>query len=268
MSIELKYAMARDTRLLILKMANGVHKGHIGSALSVVELVQAALDQVRGLGETRMDRDRFVLSKGHAAMALYASLNLRGVLTDLELNTYCQNGSCIATHPMSSVRGIDFSTGSLGQGITFAVGSALASKIRNTDGRVFCILSDSEIDEGSTWEAALFAAHHRLENLTVMLDLNGQQALGRTDEVLRISEVGSAWSSLGWDVTYVDGHNLEEISGAIGRAQSVAKPHLIVGKTTAGKGVPFMESKVEWHYFPMSEDQYQSACISVKDGIV
>ncbi len=252
-----------DVRRTVLKLAHAAHKGHIGSALSVVDLVTVALERVRGLGISDVGRDRFVLSKGHAAMALYANLALRGLLSDHDLSNYCADGSLLATHPMAQVAGIDFSTGSLGQGVTFAVGAALAGVLAGDDRRVFCVLSDSELDEGSTWESALIAAHHGLSNLIVLLDSNGQQALGRTRDVLSVDGAPAAWANLGWAVESVPGHDVSALAEAIDRALETTGPHLIVAETTAGYAVPFMEGRVEWHYWPMSDEQFESAMESV-----
>jgi transketolase len=250
-------------RRQVLELAYSAGKGHIGSALSVADLVTVTLEYVRGLGTASPTRDRFVLSKGHSAMALYANLAARGLLSSQDLAGFCGDGSLLATHPMAGVQGIDFSTGSLGQGITFAVGAALAGVKAGDDRRVFCILSDSEMDEGSTWESALIAAHHKLHNLVVLLDFNGQQALGRTRDVLTLEGVPAAWASIGWQVTEVDGHEPQSIADVIEQALGSEGPHLIVARTVAGYGVPFMERRVEWHYKPMSDEQFTIAVRSV-----
>jgi transketolase len=253
-------------RRRVLELAYAAGKGHIGSALSIADLVTVALEYVRGLGSASPTRDRFVLSKGHAAMALYANLGTRGLLSQVDLDGFCSEGSLIATHPMAAVPGIDFSTGSLGQGITFAVGAALAGVKAGDDRRVFCVLSDSELDEGSTWESALIAAHHSLHNLIVLLDANGQQALGRTQDVLSVEGVPAAWAALGWKVTEVAGHSPEAIAAVIEEALVSEGPHLVVARTVAGYGVPFMEGRVEWHYMPMSDEQFRIALDSVEEG--
>jgi transketolase len=252
-------------RRRVLELAYAAHKGHIGSALSVADLVTITLEYVRDFGTTSPVRDRFVLSKGHAAMALYANLAIRGLLSPDDLDGYCRDGSLLATHPMAAIPGIDFSTGSLGQGITFAVGAALAGVKAGDDRRVFCIISDSELDEGSTWESALIAAHHKLSNLIVLLDANGQQALGRTREVLSLEGVPHAWASIGWKVKELAGHEPRAIAQAIEHALNAEGPHLLVAKTVAGFGVPFMEGRVEWHYLPMSDEQFTSAIHSLTE---
>lgn len=255
----------RAVRLTILDTAFRAGKGHIGSALSVSDSVTTVLNFVRGLGSNSPNRDRFVLSKGHAATALYANLAARGLLEPDELESYGRNDTRLGTHPTADIPGVDFATGSLGQGITFAVGAALAGRLAIDDRKVFCVLSDSELDEGATWEAAMFAGHQVLDNLIVILDFNGQQALGRTQDISNLDGVPDAWAALGWHISVVDGHAPEKIHEAIQLALRSSKPSLLVAKTIAGSGVPFMEEKVEWHYWPMTAAQYESAVESTKD---
>jgi len=240
-------------------MAFRASKGHVGSALSVVEIVVCGLSITRGLGSDLNSRDRFVLSKGHAASALYAGLLAQGLLTKEDLETYCVSGSMLATHPLTQIPGIDFATGSLGQGITFAVGAALAAKMRADGGQVFCVLSDSEINEGSTWESFMIASQLRLDNLLVALDYNGQQALGFTNEVLNIGGAPKAIELLGWNVQRCAGHDVNALMDSIGNARHSKLPSLIVCDTKSGHGVDYMEEKIEWHYLPMTQPQYESA---------
>jgi len=248
-----------DVRLRILDLAFRSGKGHIGSALSVADLVVCVLANMESLGTSDNERDRFVLSKGHSAMALYAGLENFGVLSPEDLARYQQNGTLLATHPLVDVQGIDFSTGSLGQGICFAVGSAMAAKIQASKRTIYCLLSDSELDEGSTWESALIAAHNELDNLVVILDFNSQQALGTTQEILNLSGVAGAWEKLGWEVIEVNGHDTKQISQVLNRESKLKGPKLIVSHTNAGNGVSFMQNSVAWHYLPMTEDQYSLA---------
>lgn len=244
---------------LILDMAYTANKGHIGSALSVVEIVMVGLEFTRGLGTDSINRDRFVLSKGHAATALYAGLSAKGILDAADLATYCASKTLLGTHPLTQVVGIDFATGSLGQGISFATGATLAGRLRNDGSAVTCILSDSELDEGSTWESALIAAHLELGNLTVALDFNRQQAMGFTKDVISLEGVPSAWQKIGWEVIDCDGHDVDALAAAFAAARDSTRPTLLVCNTKAGHGVDFMEGKVEWHYLPMTDDQYESA---------
>lgn len=244
-------------RRRILDTAFIANKGHIGSALSICEVITAVLGATRGLGSDDTSRDRVVLSKGHAALALYAALAEYGVLPESDLGTYCTTNSLLQTHPDVEMAGVDFITGSLGQGIGFGVGVALAESIHPHGVRTRVVLSDSELNEGSTWEAAAIAGTRGLGSLCVVLDQNGQQAMGRAADVMRVGSPEMIWPELGWKVTVVDGHNAIEIAQAI--ADESSRPHLIVAKTVAGKGVAFMERKIEWHYMPMTQSQYQDA---------
>jgi transketolase len=235
--------------------------GHIGSALSVADIVAALYADVLETNDPRdPDRDRFVLSKGHASLALYAALYLRDWLTQEELSTYCENGTRLGTHPEVGVPGIDFATGSLGHGLSLATGAALAGRLLASKRRAFCLLSDAECNEGSVWEAVMFAAHHRLSNLVAIVDLNGQQALGYTKDVLDLSPMADRWRAFGWDVHEVDGHDPLALCDTVRALDYEAGlPHVLIARTVFGKGVSFMERSIEWHYLPMTEGQFDRA---------
>jgi len=201
-----------------------------------------------------------VLSKGHAALALYAALELTGRLPAGTLGTYCADGSLLGVHPERELAGVDFSTGSLGQGLPMAVGAALAGRLEGSPRRVFAILSDAELNEGVVWEAAMFAAHHELGRLVVLVDVNGQQALGRTADVLDLGDVCARWAGFGWDARDVDGHDTAALTTAIaGLDLDGPRPHVLVAHTTFGRGVSFMEGRIEWHYLPMSAEEHLRA---------
>jgi transketolase len=241
----------------IIEQSFNAHVGHIGSALSIADLVAAVV-----AGPARLDggngRDRIVLSKGHAALALYAALDQLGMLEPGALDTYCDDGTRLGVHPEHSLDGVDFCTGSLGQGLSLAAGAALAAKIQRSERRVYAILSDAELNEGSTWEAVVFAAQHNLDNLTMLIDLNGQQALGYTPEVLEISDVAAKLDSFGWSADTVPGHD----QGALGDALAAdpgSRPRALVAETTFGYGVSFMESQIKWHYLPLDDDARAAA---------
>jgi len=252
---------AAEIRRIVLEQSKRANVGHIGSALSVADIIAALYGQVLvDLEPSDPQRDRFVLSKGHAALALYAALYLRGWITQDTLNGYCADGSLLGVHPDRELRGVDFSTGSLGHGLSIAAGAALAARLQQSPRRVFALLSDAECNEGSLWEAVMSAAHHRLSNLVAIVDLNGQQALGYTDEVLSMTPMGARWKAFGWDVHEVDGHDVELISRRIAQLDtSNGPPHVLIAHTTFGKGVSYMERKIKWHYWPMSEDEYRQA---------
>lgn len=253
----------REIREQILDSSFLASKGHLGSALSVVELIAAVLDRVRGLGGGALSRDRFVLSKGHSALALYIQLSRRGLMSSEMLQSYSRNGSLLGTHPYRQISGIDFSTGSLGQGITYAVGASLAGLLRRDDRKVFCLCSDAELNEGSFWEGIFFAGHHSLGNLTVLVDLNGQQALASTSEVIDMSNAPEAARAYNWEVISIDGHSMKEISDALDRAGRSKIPTIIFARTISGKGVDFMERQVAWHYNALDSVSLGKAKVSL-----
>ncbi|MGO9761766.1 MAG: transketolase [Solirubrobacteraceae bacterium] len=256
-----QHPLSRQVRRGVLTCSKRANVGHIGSALSVVDLLAALYG---GVIEARSaddpGRDRFILSKGHAALALYCTLHATGRLSDGELDSFCVDGSAVATHPEHVIPWVDFSTGSLGLGLSFGVGSALAARIEGSGRRAFVLLSDAECDEGSVWEAVMLAAHHRLGNVIALVDVNGQQALGYTRDVLDLSPLYTRWSAFGWDVHEVDGHDVEALTRTLeGLSTGVGRPHVLLAQTTFGKGVSYMESTIAWHYLPMSDEQYAQA---------
>jgi transketolase len=252
---------ARALRRIILEQSWRAGVGHIGSALSIADIIAVLYGGVLRIDDPDdPDRDRFVLSKGHAVLALYAALHLRGWLAAECLNTFCGDGSILGVHPERALRGVDFSTGSLGQGLTIGCGAALGARLQRSTRRVVVLISDAECNEGSTWEAAMFAAHHQLTNLIVVLDCNGQQALGLTAEVLRLSHLAARWRAFDWDVQEVDGHDWVALRQAFdGLDREAGPPHLIIAHTTFGKGVSYMENQLRWHYLPMTESEYLQA---------
>lgn len=248
-------------RRLILEQSKRANVGHIGSSLSVADLLAALYGEVLSVpAPDDPDRDRFILSKGHAGLALYAVLHLAGRIPREELDTYCADDTLLGTHPEHALAGVDFSTGSLGHGLSMGVGSALAARLRGSQRRVFVLVSDAECNEGSLWEAVMFAAHHELSSLVAIIDLNGQQALGYTEDVLSLSPLGERWRAFGWDVHEVDGHDAAGLARTVGELDTAAgPPHVLLARTTFGKGVSFMESQIKWHYWPMSDEEYEQA---------
>lgn len=259
--MEAKTLSSKAIRRIVLEQSNRAHVGHIGSALSIADIVAALYGSVLRIPDPdHPDRDRFVLSKGHAALAVYAALHLKGWLTEEVLNTYCADGSLLGVHPEHTLRGVDFSTGSLGHGLCIGAGSALAARLQHSSRRVFVLVSDAECNEGSLWEAVMFAAHHRLANLIVLVDLNGQQALGYTDRVLNLSPMAARWQAFDWDVREVDGHHVAEMTEIMtGLDAADGPPHVLLAHTVFGKGVSYMERQLKWHYWPMSEKEYAQA---------
>ena len=257
---------SRQIRRIILDQSKRAHVGHIGSALSIVDIITALYGLVLRIPDPDdPDRDRFVLSKGHAALALYAALFLKGWISEKILNTYCGDGTVLGVHPEHVLRGVDFSTGSLGQGLSMGAGAALAARLQQSSRRIFVLVSDAECNEGSLWEAVMFAAHHHLSNLIAIVDLNGQQALGYTHQVLNLSPMAERWRAFGWDVCEVDGHDVSAITRTIRDLNtSSGPPHVLIAHTIFGKGVSFMENQIKWHYWPMSEEEYQQALREVE----
>ncbi len=248
---------AEDIRRTIVEQSYRANVGHIGSALSIADLVAA----VTG-GPARIDRgaerDRVVLSKGHAALALYAALHLQGRLEDGALDTFCADGTLLGVHPEHALDGVDFCTGSLGQGLSLGAGAALGAKRQGSDRRVYVIMSDAELNEGSTWEAVMFAAQHQLHNIVLLVDLNGQQALGYTRDIIDLGDVAEKLSAFGWSVETTPGHDQAALGAAL-ETTSEGRPRAIVAETTFGYGVSFMESKIEWHYLPLDDESYATA---------
>jgi transketolase len=253
---------ANDVRRTIIEQSYRAHVGHIGSALSIADLVAAV-----ACGTARLDggddRDRIVLSKGHAALALYAALDVSGRLDAGAIDTYCADGTLLGVHPEHGLDGIDFCTGSLGQGLSLGAGAALAAKRQGSDRRVFVIMSDAELNEGSTWEAVMFAAQHRLDNLTLLIDLNGQQALGYTRDVIDLGDIAEKFTAFGWSAEDVPGHDHEALAAALEKGAE-GQPRALVAQTTFGYGVSFMESEIKWHYLPLDDDAYATAMAELK----
>lgn len=256
---------SRQLRQIILEQSKRAHVGHIGSALSIADIIAALYREILNISDpSDPERDRFILSKGHAALALYGALFLKGWLSAESLNSYCADESLLGVHPERELTGVDFSTGSLGQGLSIGAGSALAARLQGSQRRVFVLVSDAECNEGSLWETVMFAAHHRLANLVAIIDLNGQQALGYTDEVLSLSGMRERWSAFGWDAHEVDGHDASQIVQTIkGFETTVGPPHALVARTVFGRGVSYMERQIKWHYWPMSDDEYRQALAEI-----
>jgi transketolase len=259
-TVEQRALSSRNVRRIVIDQAFRAGVGHIGSALSIVDLLVALYgDPTIHLGPNDdASADRLILSKGHAALALYAVLFLCGSMAEDQLSTYCGDGTLLGVHPERALPGIHFSTGSLGHGLSMGAGTALGGRMQGTADRTFVLMSDAECNEGSVWEAAMFAGHHRLSNLIGIVDLNGQQALGHTRDVLSLDPLAAKWKAFGWDVHELDGHNIEAIRAAIA-AQGVGAPRMILASTTFGKGVSYMESSIAWHYQPMTAEQHAVA---------
>lgn len=247
-------------RRLIIQQSMRAHVGHIGSALSIADIVSALFKVLRVTSPRDPDRDRFILSKGHASLALYAALYLKSHISFEQLNTFCGRDTLLGTHPEHFLDGVDFSSGSLGHGLSIAAGAALAARMQGSNRRVFALISDAECNEGSIWEAVMFAAHHHLSNLVCIIDLNGQQAFGKTAEVMNLTPMAPRWEAFDWDTHLLDGNNEQQLVTMMnGLSYDSGKPHVLIANTIFGKGVSFMENQIKWHYWPLSESEYQQA---------
>ena len=248
----------------IVSMICKSKSGHPGGSLSAVEILTALYFDQMNIDPTNPkmeDRDRFVLSKGHAAPALYATLAQRGYFAKDELNNLRQLGSMLQGHPdMKKVPGVEMSTGSLGQGFSVACGMAMAAKLDNAPWNVYALLGDGEVQEGIIWEAAMSAAHYKLDNLIAFLDYNGLQIDGEVESVMNINPIEDKFKTFGWNVITIDGHDFDQIFAALDMAKdTVDKPTMIIAKTIKGKGVSFMENQASWHGSAPSEEQLEQA---------
>jgi len=245
-------AKANEIRQDIIRMLGAAGSGHPGGSLSAADIVTALYFKFLRIdpkNTKKPDRDRFILSKGHAAPVLYAALAQRGFFPREELLTLRKLGSRLQGHPdMKKVPGVDMSTGSLGQGLSAANGMALAGRLDGRDYRVYVLLGDGENQEGQVWEAAMASAHYRLDNLTAFLDHNRLQIDGPIEEVMSPEPLAEKWRAFGWDVQVIDGHDMAQILEAVEKAQLVrGRPQMIVAETVKGKGVSFMENQAGWH---------------------
>ena len=244
-------------------MVARANASHIGGALSMADLLAVLYGEVlrvRAEEPRWPERDRFILSKGHSCTALYAALALRGFFPEEELKTYGRDGARLMAHISHKVPGVEFSTGSLGHGLPFGCGKALAAKRLGQPWRVFVMLSDGELDEGSNWEAILFAPQHRLDNLTAIVDYNKIQSLGSVSEVLELGPLAEKFRAFRWAVREIDGHNHGEIRAALGALPwEPGRPNCLIAHTVKGKGVSFMENKLLWHYRSPNAEQLQQA---------
>ena len=255
--------LATRIRRHCLKMTNRAKSSHIGGCLSAADLLAVLYGRVLRVDPSRTDwpeRDRFVLSKGHAAAAIYATLAERSFFPMEWLDRYYLDGSYLAGHITKGVPGVDASSGSLGHGLPIGCGMALAGKQAGKPYRVFVMLSDGECDEGSTWEAALFAPHHHLDNLIAIVDYNKIQSFGTVKDVLDLEPLADKWRSFGWAVREINGHDTEEIEESLLSVPFQSeKPSCIVAHTVKGKGVSFMENQLAWHYQYPDDSQLSRA---------
>jgi len=256
--------LSRSIRSQVLEMSHTGKAPHLGSSLSCVDLVLAAYSnflKISPKDSLHPTRDRFILSKGHAISTLYSILAWKGFFPIELLKTFNCDGSCLPEHPTPKcVAGVEMATGSLGHGLSVGIGQALAGKILKEPFRVMILMSDGECNEGSVWEAAMFAPAKQLDNVIAIIDFNKWQATGRSEEVLKLSPLADKWTAFGWDAYEVDGHNYEQILDVFSKIPACkGKPTAIIAHTIKGKGVSFMEGDNNWHYRIPNQEELQKA---------
>ena len=261
-------ALAKRVRLKAVHMVHRARSAHIGGSLSMADLLAALYGGILRVNPALpewADRDRFVLSKGHACAALYATLALRGFFPEEGLESFYQDGGRLFGHVThAGVPGVEISTGSLGHGLSVASGMAWAARSDGKSHRVFVLLSDGECDEGSVWEAALFAGHHRLDNLIAIVDYNKIQSLGHVREVLNLEPLAAKWTAFGWAVKEVDGHDMAQVVKALSTVPiETGRPSCVLAHTVKGKGVSFMENNPAWHGKAPTKEQEQQALAEI-----
>lgn len=254
---------SRELRRITLRLVFESKASHIGGAFSMADILAVLYTNILSVDAKNphwSDRDRFLLSKGHACTSLYSALALRGFFTREQLFTYASDGSIFLSHTSHKIPGVELSTGSLGHALSVGCGLALAAKKKDKLWKTFVLLSDGELNEGSNWEAILFAPHHQLNNLTVIIDYNKIQSFGTVEEVLALEPLKAKFEAFGWDVVEVDGHNHYNLVQTFQNLPFNAhKPSAIIAHTIKGKGVDFMEGQLLWHYKSPSKEQFEEA---------
>jgi transketolase len=255
---------AKHARKVSLEITAKTKSSHIASCFSVIDILATLFSRKMNLSET--NSDQIILSKGHAAAALYSILDYFKIL-NTTVDTYCLADSLIYGHVNHHAsEHIPLSTGSLGHGLPFGLGIALSNKMKGNESKTFIIISDGELNEGTTWESALFASHHKLSNLVVIIDRNKIQSLGFTEDIIALESINKKWESFNWLVREVDGHDYQQILNALENVTD--KPLCIIANTTKGRGVSFMENTIEWHYKSASESELNTALLEIEDGLV
>ena len=260
---------AKKIRELSLRMVHESGGSHIGSALSIVDILSVLYNDIMNVDLIKQkapNRDHLILSKGHACVSLYATLGIKGFFNLDELKTYGQNGSNFMNHISHKVPGVEFSTGSLGHGLPYATGIALGLKMKKINSRVYVILGDGELAEGSNWEAMLFASHQKLDNLFLIIDNNNLQSLTTVEKTLGLESYKEKINAFGFETFIIDGHNYKAIKDSLSNNINASnKPTAIIAKTVKGKGVSFMENSVKWHYSSPSDEELHSAIYEINN---
>ncbi len=252
--------IALEARKAVLRLIYQAQTSHIGSNFSAIDILTVLYSIANIDKDLKEDRDRIVISKGWVAASVYYFLAKKGIIPKEDLEIYCKDDSKYIGLVEPGVRGIEAAGGSMGFGLPFGAGFALAKKVKKEKGKVFVLMSDGEMQTGTTWESALIASHHKLDNLFVIVDANELQAMGKVKEILGIEPLKDKWKAFGWEVREIDGHNFEEIEKSLTLSPlHEEKPMVIIARTIKGKGVRFMEGDNIWHYKAPSEEEYQRA---------
>ena len=263
--------MAKRMRKKVLDMAliAGANSSHFGGGLSIVDITATLYGAIMKLDPQNPEwenRDRFILSKGHGVLGYYTALSEIGYISEKDLKTFEKDGTYLFGHPvMNRSKGIEFSNGSLGMGLSLGIGVALAGKRKNIDYKVYVLMGDGECNEGSVWEAAMAGPHYKLDNLVAILDKNNLQQTGTNSEIMSVGNLASKWKSFGWQVIEIDGHNVPEIYETFLSVKNQNGPVAIVANTVKGKGFSFAENNNAWHHAPLSSSQYEAALAELKN---
>lgn len=254
---------AIEIRKSLLQLIYNAKTGHTGGSLSSVEIIVSLYYKIMKIDPKNSkwsERDRFILSKGHSVEGYYCVLADKGFISKEELSTFSQYQSKLIGHPNVKVNGVEVNTGALGHGLPVGVGMALAGKLDDKDYNVYVLMGDGELAEGSIWEAAMSAAHYKLDNITAFIDRNGLQISGSTEDVMALENLKEKWTAFGWDVVEINGNDVRSIINAVEEAKKVqGKPHMIICNTVKGKGVSFMENNAKWHHGVPTEEQLRIA---------
>lgn len=265
--------MADRMRLTALKLAHssGKNASHVGPGLSIIDVLAVLYGSILKIDKNEIEseyRDRFILSKEHGVLAYYAALYEIGILSDEDLSTFMKTGSFLLGHPVKNrQKGIEFTSGSLGMGLSLAIGVAIGLKRKKINNQVYVLVGDGECNEGSIWEGIMSAAHFDLDNLTLIIDSNGIQLGGKTEETMNLNNLSSTLSSFGWDVYEVDGHDTKDLERIFKIKNKINRPKAIIAKTVKGKGISFMENNIDWHHNILTDNLYTQALKELRGEI-
>ena len=264
--------MSKRMRKLTLDLAleAGASSSHLGGGLSIIDITATLYGAVMSYDPSNpewIERDRFILSKGHGVLGLYTALYEAGFISKDELLTFEKSGSFLAGHPIiNREKGIEFSNGSLGMGLSLGIGVALAGKLRNINYRVFVLIGDGECNEGSIWEAAQAGAHYELDNLITIIDRNNFQQTGANKDIMSIGDIASKWRSFGWETEEIEGHDIKKIYDSLTKNRTKGKPFALIAHTIKGKGISFAENNNDWHHATLTKSLYDQAVEEMNDG--